>query len=224
MNYKVKILKDTPFDEEGSCIDLKEFRNKYSYLFINDTSDSELIQYLKDERKLQIEAHFRNQIGDWFEPIEIDVNDFKIGDWIWHEKLNVAFCVNHYNAADPSWRPNYCSLEAANSYTNIYKRKATKEEIEKADLKSFINGKVLIGRTVSYYHHNVWKELKNVEKVVKSYIHKTNFEGKFNDINVTYDGRGEFEWGVKFNGLKVGCREISHEDVIAIAKWLKIIP
>lgn len=222
MEYKVKILKDTPFDREGESITLKEFRNRYGYVFTDDTSDSELVEFLKTERKLQLESPFHHQIGDWFEVIELSSKKFSMGDWVWHEQLKSAFCVMPYIPNDQQWRPNHVSFDAANNNVDIYKRKATQAEINDADLMSYLDGAVLIGRTRAYYHDNVYKEINGIQRTISLYIQKTNHLPAFKPFDFPSDDRLN-GWSIQFLGLKVGCKEIPHEDIIKMAKFLRII-
>jgi hypothetical protein len=47
--YKIKILKDTPFDKANAELTIQNFRLKYNYLCTNNTTDIQLINYLRQE-------------------------------------------------------------------------------------------------------------------------------------------------------------------------------
>lgn len=219
--YKIKVLKDTPFDKAGTELSISDFRIKYNYICTNDVSNSKLIAYLKNEWELQNSYYSDSTIANWFEVIEVPTYNFGMGSWVWHEELKQAFCVMPFSN-DRKWRPNYVSFEAANSYTGTYKRKATQEEIDYYDLVSYCDGDVLIGRYKCYYHINTWKELVGVQRNVATYIIAIK---NLSNINYLVQDSSEIsnEFKCTFNGLKVGCKTVSHDDVIKIAKQLKII-
>ena len=41
--YKIKVLKDTPFDKAGTELSISDFRVNYNYICTNDVSDDDLI-------------------------------------------------------------------------------------------------------------------------------------------------------------------------------------
>lgn len=90
MSTIIKILKDTPFDVAGTELSIVNFRAKYGWICTSTTTNEELIKYLKEEWKLQQVQPYQKQIGDWFQVLE---NNFKVGDWVWHESLKRAFTV-----------------------------------------------------------------------------------------------------------------------------------
>jgi hypothetical protein len=59
---KIRIIKDTPFDKVGTELTIHDFRSKYSYICTKNTTDEELICYLKHE--------YYNIFSLWFEVIE----------------------------------------------------------------------------------------------------------------------------------------------------------
>lgn len=218
--YKIKILKDTPFDTEKDTLSIADFRLKYGFICANGVTDNELIDYLKEcKSHNSLKQTDKYWPSDWFEVIE-SINNFVSGDWIWHEENKIAYTVVHYEE-DKKWRPNYCSLEAANSFTDTYRRKATQEEINKFNLTSFCDGQILIGKYKNYYFNSVWKELGNVEKNITQYINSLQ---KFDPINVLTNRDTETSWLCEFNGLRVGCTKISHDEVMKIAACLNLVP
>jgi hypothetical protein len=225
MEVKIKILKDTPFDLAGTVLNIADFRLKYNYISTRNVTDDELVHYIKDYKSFPALSQTKNYcISDWFEVIEIKKNNFKVGDWVWHEKEKKAFTIVHYhltNNFQKEWRPNYISLEAANTFVEIYKRLATQEEIKYYDLHSFCDGQVLIGEYKCYYFNNVWKELIGIHKHITKYL---EYQKEFSSISTLKQFSSEIEnsFNCKPNGLKVGCKEILHEDIISIANILKL--
>lgn len=68
---KIKILKDTPFNLEGDILGIKEFRLKYDYICTKETSDSDLIHYIKDYSSYpQLKQTSKYNISEWFQVIE----------------------------------------------------------------------------------------------------------------------------------------------------------
>jgi hypothetical protein len=41
--YKIKVLKDTPFNKAGTELSISDFRVNYNYICTNDVSDDDLI-------------------------------------------------------------------------------------------------------------------------------------------------------------------------------------
>jgi len=71
MNVKIKILKDTPWDKAGDKLSLSDFRLKYGYLCLKDTTDGEIIQYLKEWSTVPVKIkHHQNNPAEWFEVVE----------------------------------------------------------------------------------------------------------------------------------------------------------
>ena len=161
MKTTIKILKDTPFDRAGTELSISDFRLKYSYVCSKDTPDSALIAYLKHEKILQDCYYTDNATGNWFEVVEIDdTPKFKEGDWVWHEEKREAFQVVIHDLN--YFQPDFVTVEAANKYTDTWKRLATKEEIENFKLVPYLNKKVLIGKMKCYYFDNIWREIIGV--------------------------------------------------------------
>lgn len=217
--YKIKILQDTPTDNAYTILSLSEFRNRYCYLINKDNSDEFIINYLT---KGYLSDHHDIDLSKWFEIIEVNYNNFKVGDWVWHEGEQKAFTVvTHFSTLEKEWKPNYCSVEAANNYVDTYKRKATQEEIAYYDLHSFCDGKILIGNYKCYYHNNTWKDLIGIHKNITAYLGITK---TFSEVSTLkqYSSDIEATWQCKPNGLKVGCFEVKHDEVINIAKRLNL--
>jgi hypothetical protein len=219
--YNIRILKDTPTHPENTIISIEHFRKFYPSIISEHNTDEFLINYLKHGYKndsLDIDY------SKWFEVVEVRRNNFKVGSWVWHEILKKAFLIVNWavdNSFQKEWRPNYISLEAANTCLEAYKRLATQEEINYYDLYYFCDGQVLIGEYKCYYFNNVWKELKGVQANIKYYFECYK---KYTDkisVHCNEDSIAN-NWLCTFNGLKVGCKVISHEEIISIASILKI--
>lgn len=216
MNYNIKILQDTPFDKAYTVLSIEAFRLKYTYLINTHNSDYFLVNYIKEGYK----NDYRDvDLSKWFEVIEL--NSFKCEDWVWHEGLKKAYTIvldNHI--VNKEFRPNYVTLAAVNANPQIYKRLATKEEIDYYNLTSFCDGKVLIGQHKCYYFNNVWKELTGIHANILYYFEC--YKKPTDKIKVDYNGSIDNSWLCTFNGLKVGCQVITHEEVIQIANILKL--
>jgi len=220
--YNIKILKNTPTHSEHTVISIEDFRKYYPSIVNEHNTDQFLINYLKQGYKndsLDIDY------SKWFEVVEIRRNNFKVGDWVWHEKEKKAFTIVHWtvdNSFCKEWRPNYVSLEVTNTYLETYKRLATQEEIKYYDLHAFCNGQVLIGEYKCYYFNNVWKELICIHKNITKYL---QYQKEFFNVNTLKQFSSEVEnsFDCKPNGLKVGCKEISHDEITKIAKILNLI-
>ena len=213
-NYKIKVLKDTPFHKKGIELSVTDFRQVYSYICSSSVSNEHLICYLKDYKSHpQFLTPQGVCVSEWFEVVQVYEYIYRVGDWVWHKERKKAFCVMTH-LAGKDWKPNYVSFEAANQYQSIYTRKATQEEIDDNDLVLFCDKQVLIGRKQSYYYNNTWKELSMVTTTIKKYISSIK---SYTDI-----GCQETSWECKPNGLKVGCTTISHEEILQIAKHLKL--
>lgn len=221
MNYNIKILENTPIHSKGIIISIEDFRKFYPTIVNEYNSDEFLINYLKEGYK---NDNLDIDYSKWFEVIKIKTNNFKIGDWVWHENEQRAFTIVSCTLNDSftkRWKPNYTSLEAANKYVEFYKRLATQEEIKYYDLHSFCDGEVLIGEYKCYYFNNVWKDLIGIHRNITKYL---QFQKEFFKISTLKQFSSEIEnsFNCKPNGLKVGCKEVLHDDVIKIAKILKL--
>ncbi len=217
--YNIKILVDTPFDRKYSILSIEEFRKKYEYLINKDNSDEFVINYLTKGYK---NDYHDIDLSQFFEVVEKPINNFKVGDWVWHEGEKKAYTTVVYkNDYQKEWRPNYASIEAVNNNPNTWKRLATKDEITYYDLHSFCDGQILIGQYKCYYFVNVWKDLICIHKNITKYL---EYQKKFHGVSVLKQFSSDIEstWDCKPNGLKVGCKEIKHDDIIQIAKILKL--
>jgi hypothetical protein len=216
--YTIKVLKDTPFDKANTILSLKEFRERYTYIFNKDNSDQFVINYLTEG---YISDYNDRPFRSFFEVIAKDINDFKVGDWVWHQKLQEACnVVISGSLLSKESRPNYATIDAVNGHPDIYKRLATPEEIQKYKLHSFCDGEVLIGQHKCYYFNTVWKELIGVKENILHYINY--FKISTGWIKVMYNNSEESKWLCTLNGLKVGCKEISHQEIMHISNILKI--
>lgn len=218
--YNIKILENTPIHSKYTVISLEEFRNCYPTIVNKHNTDNFLINYIKEGYK---NDNLDIDYSKWFEVLEINRNNFKVGDWVWHETGKRAFMIVHWtvdNSYQKEWRPNYVSLEAANTNVNTYKRLATKEEIEYYNLHSFCDREVLIGQHKCYYFNNVWKELTSIHTNIAKYL---QIQKDFFKVSVLKQFYIENSFNCNLNGLKVGCKEISHDDVLKIARILKLM-
>lgn len=214
MSTTIKVLKDTPFDKAGTKLSASDFRLRYSYLVNPYNSDDFLVNYLTKGYKS--DSHDVD-LSQWFEVVQ---NQFQLNDWVWHQGLKRAFMVTTLGFTD-MW-PNHISLQAATSNPLMYNRFATESEIDLYSLVAICNGEVLIGRYRCYKKSHVWIELNGIESVVEDYVRRVN---KFPRIS-EQDAARHFEnsYAVTLNGLKVGCKEISHREVELAAKRLGLIP
>ena len=218
--YNIKILENTPIHSKNTIISIEDFRKYYPTIVNTHNTDEFLINYLKQGYK---NDSLNIDYSKWFEIVEIKKNSFKVGDWVWHEKEQRAFTIVHWtvdNSFCKEWKPNYITLDAANDFTETYRRLATQKEIEYYNLHSFCNGQVLIGEYKCYYFSNIWKELRGVQGNIKHYF--DCYKKHTAKISVHYSDSIENTWLCTFNGLKVGCKIISHEEVVLIANILKI--
>jgi hypothetical protein len=215
----IKILQDTPFDKAYTILSLETFRRKYN-LVNEHNSDEFLVNYVKDGYRSD---YHDVDLSKWFEVIEQEYNNFKVGDWVWHEGEKKAFCVvTCISTLQKEWRPNYCSFEAANSCTETYKRKADKDEIDYYDLESFCDGRILIGEYKCYYYNNVWKDLIGIHKNITTYLSVLKNLTTVSTLK-QFSSDIEGNWQCALNGLKVGCFKVEHDEVLKIGKKLKLI-
>jgi hypothetical protein len=220
--YNIKILENTPIHSKYTIISIEDFRKFYPTIINEHNSNEFLINYLKQGYK---NDNLDIDYSKWFEVIEIKRNNFKVGDWVWHEGEKQAFTIVHWtvnNSFQKEWKPNYISLEAANNSTETYKRLATQEEIKYYNLHSFCDGHVLIGEYKCYYFNNVWKDLIGIHKNITKYL---EYQKEFFSVSTLKQFSSEIEnsFDCKPNGLKVGCKEVLHEEIIQIAKILKLM-
>ena len=214
---KIKVLKETPFNKEGAIISIKEFKDKYNYVFSsekNDVFDEEIIMYLNKERECVLKSPETTAsyplIGTFFEVVD-EKDPFKEGDWVWNEKLEEAYQVVKHT--DDMW-PNQCTINAANTY-EVWKRKATQEEIEQSRLTIFQSNNItiLVGVNRLYVlYTNLWKIVKYAREIITAYfeiIEKSNLGGVF-------------KYPVNFNGVSVGCVVLAHNDLVQIANIMNI--
>jgi hypothetical protein len=218
MKYKIKVLKDTPFDVKNTILSLDEFRLKYGYLISSDNSDQFVISYLKNGF---LNDHHDITLSKWFEVVEIPENSFRVGDWVWHEDLKRAFCIM-IHCIGKEWRPNYISLDAAHQFVDTFKRKATQEEINYYDLVVYAEKSILIGQYKSYYFNVVWKELIGISRVLLQYI---ELNKNLSQISILVGNTSEVDqtYITTLSGIIVGCKHVPHQELLLIAKHLKLI-
>lgn len=77
--YKIKILENTPIHNKYTQISLEDFRNCYPTIVNEYNTDKSLIHYL---RKGYGNDNVDLDYSKWFEVIEINKNNFQIGNWI----------------------------------------------------------------------------------------------------------------------------------------------
>jgi len=223
ISKKIKVVKTTPFDEEGTLLTIEEFRLRYGYICAVCDSDEELVDYIQtytSHPALRQTKQFT--VSEWFKVEEIPVNRFEIGDWIWHEIAKKAFIVKKQTMGK-DWNPNYVSFEAANELKETFKRKATEEEIKHYNLVEFCAKTVLIGPYKCYYWNNEWKQLSGIRLIITKYL---NFSKELLNIStLTADSATiNTTFVVRPSGLQVGCRLVTHSEILLIAKELCLIP
>ncbi len=218
MKYNIKILKETPFDKKDTVLSIEAFRLKYNYLINTYNSDVFLASYLNGG---YLKDNLDTNLSEWFEVIEIK-DSFKAGDWVWHEGEKKAFTIVIDSSQSKEFRPNYCTLGAVETCPGIYKRLATKEEIDYYDLVSFCDGSILIGQYKCYHFTHVWLDLIGIHKNIAKYL---QIQKEFSIVSNLKQFSSEIAatWSCVPNGLKVGCKEITHNEVIEMAKKLKLI-
>lgn len=72
-NYRIKILKDTPFHRERTVLSLVDFRAAYSWICTASTTTEQLIKYLQTDWRLveNQKIPYQKNIGEWFQVIEV---------------------------------------------------------------------------------------------------------------------------------------------------------
>lgn len=217
MRYKIKILKDTPWDKAGTELSIGAFRLKYGYICTRDVSDEDLIHYMKDFKSHPILSQTQGVcVSEWFELIEECT--FNVGDFVWHEVMKEALAIMPHSSDPKKFRPNYCTLDAVKENPDSYKRLATPEEVKEWNLHSFADGTVLIGRKKSYVLIHVWVEIEIPYNVINDYMVLVNSDCML-DVKVVKD---KTTYPINFNGLKIGCKEFSHGEVARAARILGI--
>lgn len=199
--FNIKILKETPFDKKDTILSSEDFKRKYSYL-VDPFSNDKVLKH--------------NLNVDWFEIIDILGLSAKAEDWVWHEYEKKAYIVK--DSYYTKFMPNYCSLDAVNQYPDIYKRFATKKEIEYFTLFEFCDNTILIGKYRCYYYHNVWKEVIGIQSNIKKYFSNdiyNKIEILKQDSHIT-----DNHYVCVPYGLRVGCVIILDSDLMQIAKIL----
>ena len=223
MKYKIKILKDTPFDVAGTELSISEFRLKYNYICTRAIDDIELINYLHSYTSHpQLKQTIKFTINDWFKVI-ILTPQFESGDWVWHEKLHVAMEVTMYCTG---MLPNQVTKDAANTYEDTYKRQATQQEIDQYRLVPYHNGLYLVNSFAVYVYSNIWKEITNFKIILNKYFRQNNFSNLKLELIFPYPACEKNRTISKFNvvsgGLTIDNVYLSHADLVAINKQLNL--
>lgn len=198
---QIKVLQNTPVSYAGELLTVTEFREKYT-MYNKDNSDFFVIDALS-----------KGEYAIWFQVIE---DKFKVGDWVWSEKLNEALQI----IADPGLRadrmkPNECTIGAVRDNPQIYLRLAKPLEIDDYTPRMF-GDNLLVNRKKVYHFDIVWNEIIGVSYNLNKYFSLTNDLGTVSKIVINET----IEWKVKPNGLKIGCTSIEHADLIKIAHLL----
>ena len=202
---KIKILKDTPFHKANHIMVVEEFRQFYP-IIDKDNSNEFLKIFLKSN---YLEFQY------WFELVE--ENKYKLGDWVWHDILKKAFIVSYFKL---NLDPNEASLEAVNQYTDIWTRLATKSEIEDFTLHSFLDGRLLVGKKHCYYRNNdLWKEVVGIRKQLTYYMKVIKI---FSPTSVTILDSANANFVPVPLGLKIGCQQITHDEILEMVYKLNI--
>lgn len=223
-NIRIKILKDTPFHKKDTKLTVDDFRADYNTICVSTVSNDELVEYIKDYNShpqlttMSSRRVAEGNISEWFGVVQEYDYVYRVGDWVWHEELKKAFCVLYSNSDidRKEFKPNCVTFEAANQYASTtYKRKATQEEIDRFDLTFFCDKRILVGRTECYYYNNTWKKLTGVKENVSKYMTALNSMRP-----IAWNLSHPISHECRLNGMKVGCINIPHEEVVKIAKEL----
>ena len=71
-NYRIKILKDTPFHKEHTILSLLDFRAAYGWMFTSSTTNDQIVKYFQTKEGLSIHPReYQKQIHNWFDIIEV---------------------------------------------------------------------------------------------------------------------------------------------------------
>jgi hypothetical protein len=219
---KIKVLKDTPFNMKDDVISVKEYREKYKYSIVDVVvPDEEILEYIQHERDVvrnnPVTISKKPFMGEFFEVVEIQ-DHFKAGDWVWNKKTQEAHLLIKYEGLEQDMWPNHATIEAANQYTDIWKRKATEEEIKEAVLHYFPIDRypVLVGRNRVFVKDNVWKEVKNAKRLL-ALIKRKGFYLTAENVKV-----GERTFEPFIAGIKLGCVTIGDHIIKKIMNIMEV--
>lgn len=71
MSKLIKVLRETPFHKVSQILSIKDFKLAYGgWITTSNTTDSELIDYIETEWKLNQKSSFKSGIGCWFQVID----------------------------------------------------------------------------------------------------------------------------------------------------------
>lgn len=217
---KIKVLKETPFNKQGAIISIKEFKDKYNYVFSseeNDILDDEIITYLNKERECVLKSPETTAsyplIGTFFEVIDVE-EPFKVGEWVWHEKLKEAFQIIKYEG-QCLW-PNHATLGAVTQYTDTWKRRATEQEYINSVLHYFYidSHPVLVGKNKVYVKVNTWKEVIHAKQIIFNYVNK---EHKLGLVRI-----GDRVFEAYDSGITIGCVTIPSDVIKRIREIMQV--
>ncbi len=97
INYKIKILKDTPFNLAGDILSVKDFRLIYNYICTSSVKDEELIDYIKTYKSYpQLKQTTKYCISEWFEVVQIeefeeDPLSFIFNGILWYKEFDGVY-------------------------------------------------------------------------------------------------------------------------------------
>lgn len=218
MKTYFKITKDTPLHNKDTELTSNEFFFNYDWIVDCDIPEGEFLNEIRENIK-------KGYKYPWFEMIDIEKNNFRIGDCVWHEELREALFVIHHTLDTKHFKPNNVSLEAANDYTDFYKRHATKKEANDAQLVSYHEDRILLGKHKCYYFSNTWKEVTGVHDLLKVYL-RIHYDMINAFVEIKNPGGLDpiMAKDVILNGLKIGCLELPHDTIMQMCRQLNLKP
>jgi hypothetical protein len=218
MNYKIKILKETPFFNEGVIIDLTLFRH-YFRIICEFKTDLGIVDSIKSNA----------EYSKFFRVIE--ENKYKVGDWVYCLSIDRVFIICDESIVGKNKWPNFILLETVEDELDNYKL-ANKEEIDNYTLHPYSEGNLLISKYKHYYYDNTisdWVTIlhlyNNVKVYVEAYSKLSNYATlPINNLyeTVSYMNK-EWEYPCFLKGIGSGAINLTHAEVIDIAYKLNII-
>lgn len=197
MSKNFKVLRDTPFHGKDAVISQSEFNKFYGpgYMLQASTASAE-------------------PSNKWFKVME---DEFKIDDIVWHENMKRPMTV--VSSLDIGSHPYECTIEAVKSYPNVYKRLATKEEINTYALESYASGRVLANtREVWYFDDPVWTGIKDPVPVLCDII---KAQQVLSSTKVAEHNGASHP--VRIGTIKIGCVTLTYEEVQSMARKMNIL-
>ena len=123
------------------------------------------------------------------------------------------------SSLDIGSHPYECTIAAVRSYPNVYKRLATKEEINTYALESYARGRVLANtREVWYFDDPVWTRIKDPVPVLCDII---KAQQVLSSTKVAE--RNGASHPVRIGTIKIGCVTFTYEEVQSMARKMNIL-